>query len=123
MADAGVKAAMVATAPNYLIGGAVAGAGFLAGTGSSLAVFGGTAVTVSHHALRHLPMGLQGEARAAMEAAIQAGRIGYQRGGTFAGRVVLRGKEYFFSGIFRNGQAEVGRISESMRESMRRFVP
>jgi len=122
-ADVGVKAAMIATAPTYLAAAGAFGAVELAGQAATLSVFGRTAATFSQHALRHLPMTLRGQAQAAIETAIQSGRIGYVTGGTFVGRVIVNGKELFFSGTFREGVAQVGRIASEMRESLRAFVP
>jgi hypothetical protein len=50
-------------------------------------------------------------------------RIGYISGGTFAGRIIANGVGYAFTGAFVNGVAEVGRVSENIRESLGRFIP
>jgi hypothetical protein len=122
MSDTGVKAAMIATAPEYLVAAGGAAAVELAGQ-SSLTVFEGAQVAVKEHALRRLASdALKAEAKAAIQQAINSGQIRYISGGTFIGRVILEGKEQVFTGSFVNGVAEVGRISEAIRETLGRFL-
>jgi hypothetical protein len=112
-----------ATAPEYLVAAGGAAAVELAGQ-SSLTVFEGVQVAVKEHALRRLASdALKVEAKAAIQQAIQSGRIGYVTGGTFVGRVIVGGQELKFSGAFVNGIAEVGGLVENMRSSLSRFLP
>jgi RHS repeat-associated protein len=123
MSDAGVKAAMIATVPEYLAAAIGAAAVELAGQ-SSLTIFEGVQVTVKEHALRRLASdALKAEAKVAIQQAIQSGRIGYVTGGTFVGRVIVGGQQLYFTGAFVNGVAEVGGLVENLRESLARFLP
>jgi RHS repeat-associated protein len=122
MSDAGVKAAMIATAPEYLVAAGGAAAVELAGQ-SSLTVFEGAEVAVKDHALRHLASdALKSQAKAAIQQAISSGQIRYISGGTFIGRVLIQGQQYVFTGAFQNGVAQIGRITEGIRDSLGRFL-
>ena len=73
--------------------------------------------------MRHLASdALKTEAKAAIQQAINSGQIRYISGGTFIGRVLVEGKEYVFTGAFANGAAQIGRITEGIRESVGRFL-
>jgi RHS repeat-associated protein len=124
MSDAGVKAAMVLTAPEYLAAAGGAAAVELAGEGISLSIFQETQTVVKEHALRHLASdALKAEAKAAIQQAINSGQVRYISGGTFIGRVIMQGQQYVFTGAFQNGVAQIGRITEGIRDSLGRFLP
>lgn len=114
---------MVLTAPEYLAGAAAAAAIEFAGEATSLVVFEDAQVTFSEHGLRHLGTDiLKSQAKAAVQQAIRTGQFRYVGGGTFIGRIIIQGQQYYFTGIFQNGVAVVNRITQEMQDSLARLL-